>query len=267
MHTASRITFLMSLYTMMFGMSGHCLAAGTKGEIGMQFASEIELSISNNTLNKIPPFSFFGNEDDTDEQYGAVYFRAGLGSGEFKQDIAAGETLVINDAEQDIPVGSFSGPATLEAKIDFNTSHFGVREHWRQGQSFTVFVGGGGSILDVDIKMTDGIQTYKFNDRSLCVAGSVGGIYHYNDWIDIEGEGFLTLPAKNAFAMLFGEPDYVSSLTDARVRILIKQNKWLQYYVGYRLMKYSYTDYNITNDPAAVRLDLSGAYGGLSLRF
>lgn len=257
MRIASRgilITFLGILW------SSHGQAAGINGSVDFGVMPEFEVALLSTTLDKIPPFSIWPFRQDPAEGYGILYIRKGTGSGDFSQSLAAGSTVEIEG--QGV---TFSGPTIIDTDVKFENFTMGVKYYKHLNERFDFIGGFGIGRLAQSITSKDGTQSIDYDRNDIDLMLNLGFGFRVNDWLLLELETNLDT---NFIDTLFPGPgdSYYMNLTDSYLRLTAVQNSWIRYYLGYRVMKYSYINPDRDNDPRIMHIDYSGMYAGISLQ-
>lgn len=255
-----RITsrWYLSVLLVVWGNNG--LAAGTRGDVDFGVLPELEIAVLSSTLDKIPPFSIWPLREDPTKGYGALYFRKGIGSGNFSQSLTAGSSAEIEGYGV-----TFTGPTVIDTDIKFEIFGMGYKYYRHLNENFDLVSGFGFGGLYQDISATDGAQTVDYTRNDIDVMFTLGLGYRINEWLQLELE--TTLDTQILDTLFPGPGDsYYMSLTDSYLRLTAVQNSWVRYYLGYRVMNYSYVNPDRHNDPRVMRIDYSGMYAGISLQ-
>ncbi len=238
---------LIAAHLVVFSLTTSVYAAGINGNINFTFVPELEI---NWRVFQAP------------RGHGTVFIRGSKGGGDFSQTVSAGETVEI-EKSGDV----FNGPSSITTDVDLTTTYVGFNYTMYTNESFDWLFGAHAGQLNQSLTSTDGVQSVRYDQN---VMGpmfiSLGGRYKFNSWMFVEGEGSLHLPIFETLFSIFGK-DYINSVSDLHIKLSVIQNKNVQYSLGYRSMKYGYVDPEANNDPAALHLDYSGMYGGLTILF
>ena len=249
---------ILTVLTLVWG--SNCLAAGTNGSVGFGVMPEVEIALLSTTLDKIPPFSFWPFREDPTKGYGILYVRKGIGSGNFSQSLAVGSSVEIEGYGM-----TFSGPTVIDTDVKFENFTLGYKYYRHLNDEFDFISGFGFGRLAQDFTATNGTQEieYERNDVDLMLTLGLG--YRLNESLLLEVETNLdTQLLDNLFP---GPGDsYYMYLTDSYLRLTAVQNNWIRYYLGYRVMNYSYINPDRNNDPRIMHIDYSGIYAGISLQ-
>ena len=241
----SLVKKIICLVFLCWGSSAY--AAGIDGNVDSIFMPELEID-----------WRVF----QASKGHGTVFIRGSKGSGDFLQSIRAGETIEIEKTGD-----AFNGPASISTDVDLQTTYIGFNYSMYTSERFNWLFGAHAGKVSQSLVSTDGVQTVRYNQDFVGpIFLSLGGRYKFNSWIAVEGEGSVHMPIFETMFSFFGK-DYINSLTDLHIKLSIIQNKNIQYSLGYRSIKYGYEDPDVINDPAALHLDYSGMYGGLSILF
>lgn len=185
---------------------------------------------------------------------------------EFNQTLGAGESV---DYDINAPYTGnqrYDGPINLSHKADVGLGYLGGLLYWAVSKEFALSyqVGLGNVAMKLDTE--GGGLSSTFDDSETSIYAGIGVHYHYNDSIDIEGIHRSIMP-KNFPFFFFTMDDYYSIASDSRVRLVIKQNKWLKYFVGYQVVNYAYTCLDCDADPSTIHIDFSGLTFGVGVSF
>jgi hypothetical protein len=243
------IIYLVVVQLLGFGWCANSYAAGVSGNINFGVIPEAEID-----------WTVFRVSEN--RGYGTVFLRGSKGSGDFSQTLRAGETIEIEKTGD-----TFTGSTNVSTDVDFSNVNLGFRYTMNVSETFSAVFGAHAGIFRQQLTTTDGTQKVRYEQNMFSpIFLSLGGIYRPNDWLQIEA---VVSPHNYVYEMvydIFLRDDYVDRFDEMHIKLTVSQNKNIQYFLGYRTMNYSYTK-DRDSDPAAIRLDYSGMYGGLSFRF
>jgi hypothetical protein len=255
----SKKIFLLSFCFLLIG----CSTTATKGIRGSDHTvviPEVELGVT-----------IVGDEvtDEQPEELGSrIALQASYTSlkGEFTQSLSAGQSV---DYDINAPYtgnSRYDGPITLNHKADLSIGYLGGLIYWAASKEFALTYQLGLANIGMRLETAGGGLSSVFDDSETSLYAGVGLHYHYNSSIDLEGLHRAVMP-KNFPLFFFTADDYYSIASDTTLRLVVKQNKWLKYFGGYRVVNYAYTCLTCDADPSTIHADFSGLYAGIGLNF